>query len=56
MAEPGPLCIYEKRDPHIAIINSTARRKRTPSVEISIGRSTRLGTKPRKTTTSGASS
>ena len=28
MAEPGPLCIYEKRDPHIAIIQLNRPEKK----------------------------
>ena len=28
MAEPGPLCIYEKRDPHIAIIKLNRPEKK----------------------------
>ena len=28
MAEPGPLCVYEKRDPHIAIIRLNRPEKK----------------------------
>ena len=56
MAEPGPLCIYEKRDPHIAII-----RLNRPEKKNSISRDLywaldEAGTKPKTTMTSGRSS
>ena len=56
MAEPGPLCIYEKRDPHIAIIKLNRPEKKNPSAAIFTGRSTKRGTKPKMTMMSGRSS
>ena len=53
MAEPGPLCIYEKRDPHIAIIKLNRPEKKNAISRDLYWRSMNAGKKLKPTTMSG---